>query len=134
MNLKDAFDQDKFVIDDNEYTDEYFQAMSLDDLETIKMRIDKKISGLSAAIAEKKMDYANGGKGASKDWRMRRMSALTINQRVLKYVNYLIKKRLRSERKISDYFMEAAKTVLPRGEFEEVLSIAHQEMETKGEG
>jgi hypothetical protein len=36
MNLKDAFDQEKFVIDDNEYADEDFQAMSIDDLETLK--------------------------------------------------------------------------------------------------
>jgi hypothetical protein len=128
MNLKDAFDQDKFVIDDNEYTDEDFEAMSFDDLETIKMRINKKISGISASIKEKQIEYSNGGKGTSKSWYMSRRSALSINQRVLTYVNCLIKKRFRSERKISDYFMKSAKNVLPRGEFENILSKAYLEM------
>ena len=132
MTLKDAFDQEKFVIDDKEYTDQDFQAMSLDDLETLKMQITKKINGLSTAIGGKKMDYANGGKGASGDWMKRHKNALTINQRVLTYVNYLIKKRHRSDRKISDYFMEAARTILAKNEFESILSIAHNEMKTKG--
>jgi hypothetical protein len=133
MNLKDAFDQDKFVIDDNEYTDEDFQAMSFDDLETIKMRINKKISGISASIKEKQIEYSNGGKGTSKAWYVSRRSALSINQRVLTYVNYLIKKHFQSKRKFSDYFMEAAKTFLPRRDFENILSEARQEMEAKEE-
>jgi hypothetical protein len=133
MNLKDAFDQEIFVIDDKEYTDEDFQTMSLDDLETIRLLINKKISGLNAAISEKKMDYADGGKGASKEWRMRYGSALSINKRVLTYVKHLINKRNRGERKISDYFMEAAKFILPRGDFENILTKAHQEMRNRGD-
>lgn len=131
MNLKDAFDQEKFVIEDAEYTDEDLQAMSIDDLETLKMRITKKINGLSVAIAEKRIDHANGGKGATKDWSMRHRAALSINQRVLTYVIYLIKKRMRNGRTLSDYFMNAAKSVLPRDVFENILTNAHQEMGNK---
>jgi len=133
MNLKDAFDQDKFVIDGGQYTDEDFKAMSLDDLHAFKMRINKKINGLSSAIAEKKIDYANGGEGASKDWYMRHRSALSINQRVLTYVNYIIKKRHRSDRKIGDYFMAEAKQYLSPPVFDRILTKAHLEMETKKE-
>jgi hypothetical protein len=132
MTLKDAFDQEIFVIDGKEYTDEDFQMMPLDGLETLRLRINKKISGLTAAISEKKMDYADGGKGASKEWMIRHKLALSINKRVLTYVKHLINKRNRGERKISDYFMDAAKSVLPRGDFENILTKAHQEMGNKG--
>jgi hypothetical protein len=134
MNLKDAFDNEIFTIEGKEYSDADFQAMPLDDLETLKMRIDKKISGLSASLKEKQIEYSNGGEGATKEWYTRHKNAMSINQRVLTYVNYLIKRRRRNERTISDYFMEAAKAVLPRRDFEKVLTKAHQEMGTKGEG
>jgi len=133
MTLHDAIDQDVFTIEDSQYTDADFQAMTVDELETMRLRISKKISGLSTAIAEQKIDYANGGKGTSKDKYLRYRSALTINQRVLTYVNNLVKKRLRASRTISDYFMDQAKTILPRKDFELVLSKAHNEMRT-GEG
>jgi len=129
MNLHDAIDQDVFTIENEEYTDTAFQKMTVDDLETMRLRITKKINGLSTAIAGQKIDYANGGKGSSKDSYLRHRSALTINQRVLTYVNTLIKKHLRESRTISDYFMDQAKINLPRKDFELILSNAHQKME-----
>ena len=129
MTLHDAIDQDVFKIDDDQFTDADFQAMPIDELETIKIRINKISSGISAAIAERKIDYANGGKGTSKEWYMRHRTALSIYQRVLTYVNNIIKKRRRAGRTVSDYFMEQAKTVLPRKDFELILSNAHQKME-----
>jgi len=131
MTLHDAIDKDVFTIEDSQYTDADFQKMTVDELETMRLRISKKISGLSTAIAGQKIDYANGGKGSSKDSYLRHRSALTINQRVLTYVNTLIKKHLRASRTISDYFMDQAKTNLPRKDFELILSKAHQQMEIK---
>jgi len=128
MTLKNVFDQDYFAIDGNRYTDEDLRAMSLDDLETLKILIDKKVTGLSAAISEKKMDYANGGPGATRDWMKRHKSALSINQRVFGYVNFLIKKRRRAERKIGDCFMTAAMDILPRGDYERILTKAQEAM------
>jgi hypothetical protein len=130
MTLKDAFDQEKFVIDDAQYTDDDLQSMSLDDLDTLRMRINKKISGLSAFISTKKMEYANGGKGTTTESYMRYRSALSINQRVLTYVNYLIKKRNRTSRTIADCFMNQAKTVLSQEDFDLVLSNAKREMQS----
>jgi len=132
MTLKNVFDKDTFVIDGKEYTDQELQAMSLDDLETLKMLINKKVSGLSIAIKEKKMDYASGGKGASKDWTMRHMLARSINQRVLTYVNYLIKRRYDSERKISDCFMSEAKKYLRPVDYDCILTKAHKAHEERG--
>jgi hypothetical protein len=131
MTLRDAIDQDVFNIDDTQYTDADLQVMSADELETLKMRINKRISGLSAAIKGKQIDYSNGGKGAEKEWFMNRKIALWINQRVFDYVNFLIKNRRRLERNISDYFMEQAKTVLPRNDFELILSKAQREKEKR---
>ena len=133
MTLKNVFDQDYFSIDGNQYTDEDMKAMSLDDLETFKMLINKKISGVSTAIMEKKMDYANGGPGASREWMKRHKNALSINKRVLEYVIYLIKKRRRTERKIGDCFMVAAMEILPRGDYDRILTKAQQELGPKGE-
>ena len=131
MTLHDAIDQDVFNIDDTQYTDADLQAMSVDELETLKMRINKRISGLSAAIREKQIDYSNGGKRAEKDWYMNRKLALSINQRVFTYVNSLVKNRRRLERTISDYFMEQAKTVLSRTDFELILNKAQQKKENR---
>ncbi len=128
MNLHDAIDQYKFIIDDKTLTDDDILAMDLDELETLKMRITKKISSISASIKEKQIEYASGGESASKKWYMSRKNALSINQRVLTYINSLIKKHLRKSRTISDHFMEQAKVLLPHEEFESILSSAHQEM------
>ena len=131
MNLRDAIDKDVFNIDADNYTDADFQAMSIDELETLKMRIDKIISELSIAIKEKQIEYQNGGKGFTRGWYSGHKGYLTINQHVLTYVSYLIKKRRREGRTISDHFMEQAKTFLPRNDFDNILNKALQEM---GEG
>jgi hypothetical protein len=65
---------------------------------------------------------------------MSRKLALSINQRVLTYVNSLIKKRIRTSRTISDYFMNQAKARLPREEYESILTGAYNEMKTREEG
>jgi hypothetical protein len=131
MNLHDAIDQNKFIIDGRTLTDDEIQVMDIDALETLKMQITKKINGLSASIKERQIEYAQGGKSASKEWYMSRRSALSINQRVLTFVNSLIKKRLRQAVTISDYFMDQAKALLPREEFESILSNAHYKMREK---
>jgi hypothetical protein len=132
MNLHDAIDQNKFIIDNRTLTDDEIQAMDVDALETLKMQISKKINGLSASIKEKQIEYASEGKSASKEWYMRRMSALSINRRVQTYVNSLMKKRLRKTKSIGDYFMDQAKVALPREEYESILTNAHNEMKTMG--
>ena len=109
MTLFDAIDQNVFIIDDEEISDDEIRAMSIDDLETLKIRINKRISGISASIRDKKYDYRTTGIAASKTWYMKSKSALSINQRVLSYVNYLVKKRVKTSRTISDYFMEQAR-------------------------
>jgi hypothetical protein len=128
MNLHDAIDQNKFIIDNLTLTDDEIQAMDIDALETLKMQIVKKINGLSASIKEKQIEYASGGKSASKEWYMSRKSALSINQRVLTYVNSLIKKRYREARTISDYFMGQAKLFLKENDYETILINAQREM------
>jgi hypothetical protein len=134
MNLHDAIDQNKFIIDDRTFTDDEIQAMDIDALETLKMQIVKKITGLSASIKEKQIEYAHGGKSASKEWYMSRKLALSINQRVLTYINSLIKKRLRKARSIGDYFMDQAKASLPREAYENILTNAHNEMQMRERG
>jgi hypothetical protein len=132
MNLHDAIDQDKFIIDDRAFTDDEIQAMDIDALETLKMQIVKKISGLCAAVKEKQLECAQGRESASKEWHMRRVRALSINQRVLTYVNALLKRRFRMSRTTGDYFINKAKDILPRDVFNHILNDARQEMANAG--
>ena len=133
MTLQDAIDRDLFIIDNAQFSDSDLKKMSIDDLETLKMRINNKISGLSASLKEKQLDYAKGGEGASKDWYMKRRLALSINQRVLTYINSIIKKRRRTERSISDFFMDQAKNILTSAEYKQILNSAQKEMQFREE-
>ena len=129
MTLHDAIDKDHFIIDDIRYADTEIQEMSIDDLETLKMRIMKKISGISASLKEKQIDYANSGKRASKNWYMNRKLALSINQRVLTYISSLIKKKSKAEKTFGDFFVDAANKVLSDDLFNELHSLALQNMD-----
>ena len=126
MNLEDVFDKDIFTLDEEHYTDKDFQSMSLDELETLKMRINKSIRAISEAIKEKQIDYFNGGKGAMK-WIINRKRERSIKERIVGYINYLIKKQIRENRSINDIFVDHAKIVLPKAEFESILATAHRE-------
>jgi hypothetical protein len=114
MQLRDAIDKDHFYIENISYSDNDLKIMSIDELETLKMRITKKISGLSLSLKEKQADSFNMG----------RKRALYINQRVLVYVNNLIKNNCQQKISLADYFFEHARAILPPMLFEQVLKEA----------
>ena len=134
MTLRDAIDQDVYRIDDEQFTDADFQAMSIDELETMKLRISKKISGLSDAIHKWKITNDNGSEADSKERYLSLRSALSISERVAAYVKALIKQNTRMSRTTGDIFMEKAMTVLPREVYEQILRSAQGEMQTLREG
>jgi histone H3/H4 len=124
--LRDAIDQDVFRIDDEQYTDANFQAMSVDELQKVKLRIIKNISKITASIANKKIEENGQNWGAdSINWYKSRRAALSINERVSAYVKNLISEHLR-RRATGEYFMIQAKTVLPKELFERILKDAQQ--------
>jgi protoheme ferro-lyase len=53
-SLRDAIDQDVFRIDDDQYSDADFQAMSIDELERLKLRINKKSATFQPQLPKKK--------------------------------------------------------------------------------
>jgi hypothetical protein len=114
MTLRDAIDKDFFYIENISYSDDELRAMSLDGLETLKMQITKKISGLSLSLKEKPDDGFHGG----------RKRALYINQRVLVYVSSLMKKHSQKKTSLADYFFECARSILPPMLFEQILCEA----------
>jgi hypothetical protein len=114
MTLRDAIDKECFYIENISYNDNDLKAMSLDELETLRMLITKKINGLSLSLKEKQDDSFNSGK----------KRALYINKRVLDYVNSLIRKHRQQKLSIADYFFEHARAVLPSMLFEEILNAA----------
>ena len=128
MTLRDAIDQDVFRIDDDRYTDADFRAMSIDDLETMKMRINKKIGGITIAMKEKQIGYAKMGDETSKSLCMNHRLAMSINQRVMTYINSLIRQRYREARGIGDAFMEQARAILPADDFANILDKAEKKL------
>lgn len=134
MNLRDAIGKDIYTLDGKQYTDDDLQKMSIEDLETLKIRINKVIGNISLQIKEKKFDHSSGGKGATKDWYVRHRDALSINQQVLQYLHSLVKKRRHGRRTISDYFMDEANVALPPDVYARILKNAHREMEIMREG
>ncbi|GMO39955.1 MAG: hypothetical protein Pg6C_00640 [Treponemataceae bacterium] len=90
----------------------------------ICMRIGLKINSLSLAIREKQIEHSEGGAGSTKEWYVKRKYALAINQRMLPFINILIKQRRRSERSIGDLFMDQARLILPQNDFENILENA----------
>jgi hypothetical protein len=113
MTLRDAIDKDQFIIEKVCYLDDELKAMSLDELETLKMQITKKISGLSLALKETADNFSMGKK-----------RALYINQRVLVYVNSLIKKHGQKKTSLADHFFVRARAILPPMLFEQILNEA----------
>jgi hypothetical protein len=111
MTLRNAIDKDQFYIENISYSDDDLKAMSSDELETLKMLIQKKKDGLNLALKEKQDDSFNAGK----------KRALYINQRAFIYVSYLIKNRRQQKTTLTDYFFEHAMAMLPTTLFEQIL-------------
>jgi hypothetical protein len=132
MTLRDVFDQDTFIIDGQQYTDDDLNNMPIDDLETLKMRIAKKLDGLSQSLKEKQLDYSNNKKGMTKEWFAKHKSAMSINKRVLTYVNSILKNKRYRHIKLGNYFMSMAKIILKPEEFESILNKAIADMDREG--
>jgi hypothetical protein len=132
MNLQDAIGKDIYIIENDQYSDIDIKNMSMDELERLKMRVNLKIDGLSSAIKAKQIEYANGGKGTTKEWYVTHRYALTINQRMVPYINNIIKsiiKRRRSEKSLGDHFMDQARQLLTQNDFETILKNAQNVQE-----
>jgi hypothetical protein len=121
MTLKNAIDKEQFYIENIAYSDNDLKSMSLDELETLRMLITKKINGLSLSLKEQQDDNFNGGK----------KRALYINKRVLDYVNSLMRKHREKQLSIADYFFEHARATLPPMLFEQILNDAQTSMKVQ---
>jgi hypothetical protein len=130
-SLRNAIDQDIFRIEDERYSDADFQAMSIDELERIKLMINKNIRRISTGIANKKTED-NGIVAESIGWYKRQRAALSINESVAAYVKTLITNRLRMSKTTGDQFMRRAKAVLSRELFERILNEAQMESANPG--
>ena len=117
MNLMDAIGKDIYIFEDKKYTDEDFQKMSSEELATFKARINLRITDTIDIIKEFR-------ETRNREWLERKQFAKSLNQKMIPYINELLRKRYKQERSISDYFMDAAKVILPPNEFEMILNNA----------
>jgi hypothetical protein len=128
MNLLDAIGKDVYIIENERYADSDIKNMSVDELERLKMRVSLKIEGLTFAIKAKQIEYSKGGAGSTVEWYATRRHALIINQRMLPYINAIIKRR-RSGKSLGELFIDQARRLLPRSDFETILNNAQIERE-----
>lgn len=117
MTLRDTIDKDHFYIEKVSYSDKDLKTMPVDELETLKMKIQKKIDGLSLSLKEKQADSFDTNS---------RKRALYINQRVLVYVSLLIKNHRQQKKTMADYFFEHARDILPIALFDQILDEAQK--------
>jgi len=106
--------------------------MTTDELETLKMKVANKISGLAEKIRNKQIEYANGGEGASAEWYANHKHVLSINEKFMPYINSLLKQRRRAERNIGDAFMDEAKRTLAAKDFDLIFLRAQKRIQTGG--
>jgi len=117
MNLIDAIGKDFFRFENNQYADEDFKQMSSEELATFKAKINLKITNT--------IDVMNENRDReTRDWLKKKKYVLSLNQKMIPYINELLRKQFKAERSISDYFMDAAKVILPPHDFEKILNNA----------
>jgi len=121
MTLRNVIDKDRFFIENVSYSDKDLKAMSADELETLKMKITKKIKGLSLA-----MENNPTNDPYSKDLINRQKRARYFNENVLVYVNLLIKSQRSQKKTMTDYFFEHARDILPIALFNQILDEAQK--------
>ena len=121
MNLTDAIGKDIFIFEDKQYADGDFLKMTSEELATFKARLNLKATNIADIIRERK-------KLESREWHSRRKYALSLHNKMIPYVNYLLKRRYKSERNLGDCFMDQARLVLPAGDYEKILTNAEKEL------
>jgi len=121
MTLKDVIDKDRFYIENVSYSDHDLKTMPVDDLETLKMKITKKIKSLSLG-----MENNPTNNPYSKDLMNRQKRARYFNENVLIYVNLLIKSQRSQKKSMADYFFEQARDILPTALFDQILDEAQK--------
>jgi hypothetical protein len=127
MKLEQVIGTSYFKIEKYRYNDESLKGMSIDELKILKTRVETKIQILAAQIKAKKIEFAGGGKGATREWYMNHKYALDMNQRILPFLADLIKQRNREERSLSDYFVDEARIYLDKEIFANIMRNAERE-------
>jgi hypothetical protein len=127
VKLEQAIGRPCFIIEKYRYDDESLAGMSIDELKILKTRIEMKIQILATQIKAKKIEFAEGGKGATREWYMNHKYALNINQRMFPFLADLIRQRNREERSLSDYFVDEARIYLDKEIFNNILRNAERE-------
>ena len=127
MKLTDAIGKEVFIFENKEYKHDDFEKMLSEELATFKARINLKVSNI-ADIVEQKKDTE------TKDWCRRRKYVLSLYNKMIPYINSLLKKRHKAERNLGDCFMDQARLLLSSEQYEMVLSNAGREYELSREG
>lgn len=127
VKIKQVIGKPYFKIDNDRYNDEALAAMPVDGLKALKTRIETKIQTLAGQIRAKKIEYAEGGEGATREWYMNHKYALNINQRILPFLADMIKQRNREERSLADYFVDEARLYLDKETYDAIMRNAMRE-------
>jgi len=127
MKLSDTIGKEQFIFEEREYTHDDFTKMTSEELTTLKARIGLKVTNISNIIEEKQDTE-------SRDWLKRKKYVLSLYNKMIPYINDLLKKRHKAERSLGDCFMDQARLLLSSEQYETVLSNAGRELRLCREG
>lgn len=124
MGMKDVVGIDNFKLGETSYADEDLNALSLEQLEELKLKINTNILSISSKIKSKQAEYSAGGEGASSEWFIGANHALNVNQRFMPYLSAMIRKRRQTGRSLDSYFVDVARETLSAQRFQDILNEA----------
>ena len=127
MRLSDAIGKEQFIFENQEYIHDDFTKMTAEDLTTLKARINLKVTNIANIIEEKQSTE-------TKEWLKKKKYVLSLYNKIIPYINSLLKKRHKAERSIGDCFMDQARIILPLDQYEMILSNAGREHRIGREG
>jgi hypothetical protein len=96
--------------------------MSIDDLQSLKNRIEIKIKKLTAQIQAKKIEFTKNESDAARE-----RYSLNVNRRILPFLAEMIKQRNMRERSLSDYFVDEAQIFLDKETYNAIMRNAMRE-------
>lgn len=122
--LKDVLNLETIRIGNVIYTDADLEALSLDKLREMKLKVNSLVLEISTQIKSRQAEFSGGGEPAKKEWYINAKHALSLWQRFMPYLSAMIRRRELEGRTVESYFMDVARDMIHPEDFNEILAEA----------
>lgn len=127
MSMLDIIGITEFSIQGKVYTDAALDALSIDELEDLKIKVDAATVELGARIQARErvtpdeMERGDIPVESFREWYSRSKGALAEYRRFVPYLSSLIRRRRRAAKSIESYFMDVARETMVGDDFGFIL-------------